>query len=135
MKSEIQEIIPIKKEGFGGVDQEKRAVFSGRPGLAAHGVKTIGKRASKKMALWAVGATAAASRYIGRVVALQFIALGGTFTPCFFPCFFPSPSLALFISLIFPSLSSRFSPFWWFGGWKQVLPFLWRWSLLVTAVR
>ena len=79
MKSEIQEIIPIKKEGFGGVDLEKRAVFSGRPGLAAHGVKTIGKRASKKMALWAVGATAAASRYNGRVVALQFIALGGTF--------------------------------------------------------
>ena len=63
MKSEIQEIIPIKKEGFGGVDLEKRAVFSGRPGLAAHGVKTIGKRASKKMALWAVGAIAAASRY------------------------------------------------------------------------
>ena len=108
MKSEIQEIIPIKKEGFGGVDLEKRAVFSGRPGLAAHGVKTIGKRASKKMALWAVGATAAASRYNERVVALQFIALGGTFTRVF-----PPRSHSLFS--LSPSLlaSRRFGDFWW----------------------
>ena len=53
VKSEIQEIIPIKKECFEGVglDLEKRAVFLGRPGLAAHGVKTIGKRASKNSAV------------------------------------------------------------------------------------
>jgi hypothetical protein len=64
---------------------------------------------------------AAASRYKGRVIALQFIALGGTFTRVFPPR--PRPRPRSFLSLPLFSLLAVL-----IGWWQEVLPFLWRCS-------